>query len=84
MIYKYELNKYGSQIVVMPKGSVVLSVQNQRGELVLWAETIDTVATERRKFVAFITGMPAPNGKYLGTVQFDGGDYVVHVYEVKL
>lgn len=83
MIYKYELNKYGSQIVVMPKSAIVLSVQNQGGELVLWADA-PTGPTERRKFVTVPTGLPSPFGTYLGTVQFDGGNYVVHVYEVEL
>lgn len=83
MIYKYMLNTCGSQIVDMPKGSVVLSVQNQREELVLWAD-VPFGPTERRKFVAIPTGMPSPFGTYLGTVQFDGGNYVVHVYEVEL
>lgn len=83
MIYKYKLNKCGSQIVMMPKSAIVLSVQNQRGKLVLWADA-PTGPMERRKFVACVTGMPSPFGTYLGTVQFDGGNYVVHVYEVEL
>ena len=71
---------------VMPKGSKVLSVQNQRGRLTMWTLEPKTDGPgERRDFEVVATGNDPVRGnpeKFIGTVQFEGGHFVVHVFEV--
>ncbi len=84
-IHKFELMKDGETIVVAPIGSQILSVQNQREKLVLWMRVYpeDEITSELR-FVSHLTGeFVAKNpGEFIGTVQFDRGDFVCHVFRV--
>jgi hypothetical protein len=70
----------------LPLGARVLSVQNQRGVLALWFEfEPGQKRRTERVFKVVETGErfdASVNSVYLGTVQFDEGNYVVHVYEV--
>ncbi len=67
----------------MPKGAIILCVQVQGTDPVLWAE-IDTeeYKTEYRRISLYETGQYIPDGirKYIGTYQI-GSDYVGHIYE---
>lgn len=84
MIYKYQLGLYGITELLLPEGAQILSVQNQRGHLVLWADVNRQASDITRKFMAVVTGSNPPERKnqFIGTVQFDNGNYVVHVFEV--
>jgi hypothetical protein len=89
-IHKFALLSGGITEVVMPVGSVVLSVHNQGERLTLWAEVDDghpisePVERVRKIFFAAVTGGLVPKGpsRFLGTVLFHGGSYVAHVYEM--
>jgi hypothetical protein len=88
MIWKYELDVMSSGFIrtfSMPKNAVILSAQVQQGKGVLWA-MVDTnaKAVEPRRFHLVLTGQvhdPASGLRFIDTLQFDDGNYVVHVFE---
>lgn len=83
-IWKYELAVTDRQVVEMPLGAQILTVQVQRDVPCLWAivstdakrmpRTIDTFGTGHA-----ISGSP---GRYIGTYQLNRGALVFHVFEV--
>ncbi len=82
-IYKYELPIEDEARVVMPLNAIVLSVQVQRGRPCLWAQVDPGARNVARYFRVIGTGHPidqAP-GKFLGTIQLEGGALVFHVFE---
>jgi hypothetical protein len=85
-IYKYELDLISPpQPHAIHEDSTILSIQNQRGKLVMWAEVDVTKPKELRVFRVYGTGWTMVTGekrKYLGTVQFQDGYEVYHVYEL--
>lgn len=81
-IYKYPLDIVDTQIVRLPRGSLILTCQIQNNELYLWAE-IDTNEKETVNAVVSIfgTGHSIPldyDGYHLASVQQD--EYVWHVF----
>jgi len=80
--------------IPMPVGAKVLSVGEQDGQIVLWAEVSAVVGDwPQRRFRAFNTGANLPEGTlkgdvpspvYLGTVQIRDAGIVWHVYELPL
>ncbi len=66
----------------MPAGSKVLTAQAQGEDLVLWAVVTPTNPPEVRRVECFPTGgdAPAEYMPYVGTAQFLGGVFVVHVF----
>lgn len=85
-IYKYELDLNAEeQRIWLPKGAKLLSVGNQTGNLVLWAE-INTAKPDTVALIKiFGTGQPdieTQGLEFLGTVQMYGGSLVLHVYGI--
>ncbi len=81
-IYKYSLDATGEQVIKMPKGAQVLTVQNQHGCAVLWALVEKTAEIENRTFLVYGTGYEVTKeGKYIGTFQLHQGSLVFHVFE---
>lgn len=85
-ILKYHLTQANNFTLELPVGAKVLSVQNQHEKLTLWAlsESRDSPpALETRRFSVWPTGVHFSwlGRTFLSTVQFQGGDYVVHVFE---
>lgn len=84
-IWKYHLAPSGETRIDMPEGARVLAVQNQQETLCLWAVVDPTARKHTRSFhvelTGFDIGVEAERGAYLGTVQFNDGAYVVHVFE---
>lgn len=94
VIFKYELRTRGETKLLMPVFAKVIAVQNQREKLVLWAECRSfndeggdhTGATGYRTFHSLLTGFHTEipkKAEHVGTVQFDDGAFVAHVYEAK-
>jgi len=82
-IYKYPLKVEDVQMVEMPAGAVVLTVQAQGETPCLWAEVDPKAALVCRSFVTYGTGHPMDDGPvrhYVGTYQLRGGALVFHVY----
>lgn len=83
-VFKYTLPLTGKCSLSMPDGAKVLSVQNQREALTLWALVDEGAVRVQRDFMSVMTGAISPLSHlqpFIGTVQFDGGNFVVHVFE---
>lgn len=81
-IWKFEL-KQSYQEVEMPVGANLLSVDQQKEIICLWAEVDPDAKREFRSFEIFGTGHSIKPGqrKFLGTVLTRGGELVWHVFE---
>jgi hypothetical protein len=80
-IHKYPLYVTDMQVVMMPVGARILSVDNQRDMLTLWAEVDTEAPSEGRVIHVAGTGNPlnAPSDSdFIGTVQM--GQFVWHIY----
>ena len=96
IVYKYPLKVEDYQVVTMPKGAQILTVQTQREEPCIWA-LVDTendpeeryfrIAEEKRYFRIAGTGHPIRLKdkllRYVGTFQLIGGDLIFHVFEIE-
>lgn len=85
-IFKYRIPPINDVLIEMPRGAVILSVQAQRGEVMLWVE-VDTAAPPiKRRFKIRGTGhdLPEDARHYVGTVVLMDGDLVLHVYTDKI
>ena len=88
-IFKYnlpvKLAVLSPEKIEIQKGAIFLKAKNQREELSLWFE-VDPEETEVEDVHFFIvhTGdyLPDNKKKYLETVLFDDGSYVVHLYRL--
>jgi len=82
-IYKYQLFA-GHDVMEMPKGAQVLTVQAQNDKPHIWA-LVDPYesSVEARRFGVYGTGhdMPDDLGPYIGTFQLEGGSLVFHVFD---
>lgn len=83
MIFKFTLEVTDVQHIMIPKGSIVLSVQAQFNEPKLWVLVDEKASLESRTFVTYGTGHPVPDhyGRFIGTYQLCDGDLVFHVFE---
>lgn len=85
-IYKYPFQNRRVADIYLPVGAQVLTVQEQHGDLVLWALVEPDNDVEKRSFVTVLTGVESfnwPDPTYLATIQSEGGTFVRHVFEVK-
>jgi hypothetical protein len=85
-IFKYTLKTADSQVVILPKGSEILTIQTQFNEPQLWALVNPKEVKEERYIEIFGTGHEinfdmGTERKYISTYQLDGGNYVFHVFE---
>lgn len=88
-IFKYPLDVQFANVVPMPKGAEILSVAEQRNQIVVYA-MVDDEVSEMEDQVIHIepTGHPVEidvsKCRFLGTVKMYEGDYMFHVFvEVK-
>lgn len=84
-IHKFELPILGMAAIYLPKEARVLSVANQNETTVaMWVELDpDAPKVVERRFVCAGTGhtLPSEIGAFIGTVLFDHGRLVSHVFE---
>jgi len=82
-IFKYPVNITDEQMVAMPKGAEILSVQVQHGSACLWAMVNTENPNTFRRINIKGTGHPIHGelGTFIGTVQFDNGVLVFHVFD---
>lgn len=85
-IFKYELNLVDKQIVNLPDGAKIISAQNQRDKVCIWA-MVDGKAIDKPRTMAIVgTGNPLPKinpdqkFEHIDTVQVYG--LVWHVFEI--
>jgi len=85
-IYKYKLNHSSSQPLQLPKGSSIISVTSQYGNIVLYANVqTDAKETETYDILVIGTGDEAPSKDYhfIGTIKLHEGAYMFHVFYKK-
>ena len=90
-IYKYELSVIDFQIIDMPKGAEILSVQIQPSafggdsdRLFLWVKIDTSNELEPKRIRIFGTGNPMEYEhelNFIGTVQMNNYSLVWHVFE---
>lgn len=81
-IWKAVLEPRNVQAVQMPRGAKILSVQAQSNRAILWYLCDSEAPMEDRTIVRVVTGDAPPEGVlFIGTVQLDGGNFVVHIFE---
>lgn len=84
-IFKYQLNPIAEQVIEMPLGAEVLTVQVQNGNPCIWAKVNPKKRTVRHLFRIIGTGHQINAefiGKYIGTYQLDNGSLVFHVFQI--
>ena len=89
-IWKYEL-KTDNQVLQMPKGAQILTVQIQNEIPCLWVLVNPEAEHQPRAIEIFGTGHDIEeytepevykiNRKYIGTYQLRGGAFIAHVFE---
>jgi hypothetical protein len=83
-IHKFPFVPDDSFNLAMPQGSIILTVQVQRGQPCMWARVFPTAPKVTRRFRLFGTGhLIPPNGRleYIGTFQLHEGALVFHLFE---
>lgn len=81
-IWKFPLKVTDTQIVSVPIGGKVLSVDTQGGVICLWIMVDPSAEKENRKFAIIGTGNPmtvVDHQKFIGTVQTP--PFVWHIFE---
>lgn len=84
-VWKFTMGEWqtGMLTLTMPTGAIILSLQMQDNEPVMWAYVNPEETPERRHFMIVGTGhkFGGPGvGDYVGTFQW--GQFVGHVFEV--
>jgi hypothetical protein len=82
-IYKYPMKLEDEQLIDMPRGAEVLTVQVQRDAVWLWAKVDPDEPLIPRRILTHGTGHEVTEaaGRYIDTFQLHGGDLVFHVFE---
>lgn len=85
-VYKYPLVLTDVNVVVLPPDAEILSVQEQPGQLALWA-LVDPSAPHiaQRTICIAGTGHPLDSSvgyRHISTFQMHGGNLVFHAFEV--
>lgn len=83
-IWKYKLSVTDKQIINMPIGAAILSVQTQEDTPCMWAIVDPSRSLEARTIEIFGTGNPIYREDkriFLGAFQLDNG-LVFHVFEI--
>lgn len=86
VIYKYPIAN-GRQVIWLPEGAKVLTVQAQNNEPQMWAIVDPDRPAEPRTFIVFPTGLelrdaPGEQLNYIGTFQLERGALVFHLFEI--
>ena len=83
-IWKFPLAVQDEQLIDVPKGSQILSVATQHGQLCVWAIVDPEAELLPHKFSVRGTGhaIVGDEGTYIGTAQMAGGQLVWHVFKV--
>lgn len=84
VIFKYPIVNTELQTVDLPAGAKILSVQEQSGQLCLWALVNQSHVSYMRHIRIEHTGSEFGQTNslaHIGTLLTAGGDYVLHVFE---
>jgi len=83
-IFKYAVPTKGVALVAMPKGARILRIEVQAESTQCWAIVDQRQPLVQRRFLGFTPGSELPSGdpgKYIGTVLYEGGSFVLHWFD---
>lgn len=82
-IHKYILEMTDEQVIALPMEARILSIQEQKNHLCLWAMVDPELGKTSHIIEIFGTGqaMGGADRSYLGTVKMNDGSFVWHVFE---
>lgn len=83
-VYKYPLEIEDEQVVLLPTGARILTVQQQNNNIFLWA-LVNPTSTNAQAFTIRIHGTghaisDSDELEYINTVQLYGGKLLFHVF----
>ena len=86
-IWKFKLSLDEQQIIKMPEGAEILTIQSQGNVPCIWALVEPDAPKENRCFEIigtgdFITFENEIQKKYINTFQLHGGALIFHVFEI--
>jgi hypothetical protein len=82
-IYKYTLKAVDDQLIKIPTGAEILTVQTQKGNAMLWAAVDPELPVENRHIRIRRTGDRLTDDLvYISTYQMKNGELVFHAFEV--
>jgi hypothetical protein len=84
VIYKYTILVCDEFVLNLPVGAKLLSVAEQKGEMVLYAMVIPELPLRPVKIRVVGTGKPIPDDmsefKFLGTIKLYDGKLMFHIF----
>jgi hypothetical protein len=84
-IWKYRLQLIDEQVIAMPSGAHILTIQMQNGSPHIWALVNPEKPETPRHFATYGTGhevsAASQAGDFIGTYQLINGGLVFHVFE---
>ena len=92
-IWKFPFEITDTQVISMPEGANILTVQVQNGEPCIWAIVNESAKLISRKIRVAGTGHTLPQMEvnqtslsaglrvYIGTIQMNGGALIFHVFD---
>ena len=85
-IWKFPLEVTDNNVIKMPKGAQILSVQVQHNIPCLWAAVDPEAELETRTIFTVGTGHPISldAGRFIGTYQLNYGRFMGHVFESEM
>lgn len=84
-IWKYQLDVCDDQLLQLPIGAEILTVQVQQESVQMWVCVNPDMTLKTRHIRIHGTGHDVPNHdklKYISTFQLHNGNLVFHVFEV--
>lgn len=82
-IWKYEIAIADEQVIQMPGGAEILTVQVQHGTPCIWAIVDSDNASNPRRFRMYGTGHKVDEtGTYVGTFHIRNGTLVFHLFVI--
>lgn len=84
VVYKYDIEIKDSQLIDIPAGGEILTVQTQHGRPRIWVLVQPEAELKQRVLLLCGTGQEIEVGrmKYIGTFQMYEGKLVYHLFEV--
>jgi antitoxin component HigA of HigAB toxin-antitoxin module len=83
-IWKFPITEIKEeQVIKMPEGAEILTIQNQYGMACLWAKVNPSNPLVDRKIYVYGTGQNVPEQvkNYIATVQYLNGSLIYHYFE---
>ncbi len=86
-VWKFPIQVADEQIINIPLGATLLTVQVCRGEVCIWALVDTAEKPSSVKIITHGTGHPADDvwnaANYIGTYQIQQGEFVGHVWVLR-